>query len=79
MKHLLLLLAIFLWGCKVLQQDKRCRLKPDPGPCEAAIEKYYFDPVDNECKPFTWGGCHGVVPFDFMDECIACADNEPET
>jgi len=73
------LLAIVLLGCKSLQQDKRCRLKPDPGPCEAAIEKYYFDPITKECKPFTWGGCHGLVPFDFLDECEACVTETEES
>ncbi len=73
------LLVIFLLSCKTLQQDRRCRIKPDPGPCTDAIEKYYYDKIDKECKPFTWGGCHGVVPFDFMDECQACAENNEES
>jgi hypothetical protein len=75
MKYLFLIL-IFLAGCKTLQQDKRCRWKPDPGPCDAAIEKYYFDPVEKRCKAFTWGGCYGVVPFDFIEECIACSEDD---
>ncbi len=72
MKYIVLV-AIFLLSCKSLQQDRRCRIKPDPGPCNGAVEKYYYDKADKECKPFTWGGCHGAVPFDFMDECEACA------
>ncbi len=67
-----LFLFCFLMGCKALQQDKRCRMVPDPGPCKAAITKYYFDKEEQKCKPFTWGGCHGVVPFDFIEECEAC-------
>ncbi|GJM28253.1 MAG: hypothetical protein DHS20C17_08880 [Cyclobacteriaceae bacterium] len=73
MKYLLLAF-IFFTSCKTLQLDKRCRMKPDPGPCEAAIEKYYYDPADKQCKPFTWGGCHGVVPFDFIEECEICVE-----
>jgi len=73
MKYLLMALLV-LAGCKVMQQDQRCRLKPDPGPCTASEEKYYYDPVDKKCKPFTWGGCHGVVPFDFIEECEQCSE-----
>lgn len=69
-----ILVVFLLMGCKTFQLDKRCRLKPDPGPCKAAIEKYYYDPVDKECKPFTWGGCHGIVPFDFIEECQTCLE-----
>jgi len=72
------LLAILLFSCKTLQQDQRCRLKPNAGPCEAAIVKFYYDKVDQECKPFTWGGCHGVVPFDFMEECQVCVESVSE-
>lgn len=49
-----------------------CSLVPDPGPCEAYIPKYYFDPVDETCKEFIWGGCGGEVPFESMAECEAC-------
>jgi len=46
-----------------------CRVKPDPGPCKAAMERYYFDPKTNTCKMFFWGGCNGTVPFETMEEC----------
>ena len=46
-----------------------CELNPEPGPCFAAIPKFYFDQEDGECKEFTWGGCGGTVPFDSMEEC----------
>ena len=32
-----------------------CGLEPDPGQCEAAMPRYYFD---DGCKQFFWGGCH---------------------
>jgi hypothetical protein len=51
------------------QMDDRCKLQPDPGPCEAVIQKYYFDQVERVCKEFIWGGCDGVVPFDTLEEC----------
>ena len=49
-----------------------CELLPDPGPCFAAIPKFYFDSETQECKEFTWGGCGGVVPFDTFDACQEC-------
>ena len=55
-----------------------CGLQPNSGPCEALIQKYYFDQRDGECKPFNWGGCQGVIPFDTMEECVACQCNQPE-
>jgi hypothetical protein len=49
-----------------------CWSTPDPGPCLAAITKYYYDPVAKECKSFTWGGCGGRVPFETLEECKIC-------
>ena len=49
-----------------------CELLPDPGPCFAAIPKFYFDSEAQECKEFTWGGCGGVVPFDTFEACQEC-------
>lgn len=49
-----------------------CKLLPEPGPCFAAIPKFYFDQEDQECKEFTWGGCEGVVPFDTFEACQEC-------
>jgi hypothetical protein len=47
----------------------RCQLVPDPGPCEEPVKKYYFDTKTKSCRPFLWGGCGGIVPFESMDEC----------
>ena len=49
----------------------RYQLDPDPGPCEAAIARYYYDRTEQECKAFMWGGCGGVVPFETREECEA--------
>ena len=49
-----------------------CELLPEPGPCFAAIPKFYFDQEAQECKEFTWGGCGGVVPFDTFEACEEC-------
>ena len=37
----------------------RCDLPPDPGPCDAAMPRFYFDPAYVNCREFTYGGCEG--------------------
>ncbi|MBL7942598.1 MAG: BPTI/Kunitz domain-containing protein [Flavobacteriales bacterium] len=51
------------------EQDERCKLLPDPGPCEAYIPRYYYDQKTGACRKFFWGGCNGVVPFETEEEC----------
>ena len=86
MRHESLLLMFFCaLFCLSVSCDKgpdcipigMCRVEPDPGPCNAAITKYYFDQLEKKCKTFTWGGCGGGVPFDTIEECLVCecADN----
>lgn len=53
-------------------QPAACALVPDAGPCNAIAIRYYYDPRDKKCKPFTWGGCGGVVPFNTLEECKDC-------
>lgn len=53
-------------------QPVACTLVPDAGMCNAAFVRYYYDPKDKKCKPFTWGGCNGVVPFTTLQECQDC-------
>jgi len=48
-----------------------CNIEPDPGNCEAAMPRYYFDKEERECKEFLWGGCDGIVPFDNLEVCKA--------
>jgi hypothetical protein len=52
-----------------LPDDINCLLTPQKGPCKATFEKYYFDRKDERCKPFFWGGCDGVVPFETSEKC----------
>lgn len=54
-----------------------CDLEPDKGPCRAIIAKFYYDKIDRKCTEFSWGGCDGVVPFDTMEDCLACECNRP--
>jgi hypothetical protein len=36
-----------------------CFLPPEHGFCDAAFDRYYFDPQTERCQPFVWGGCEG--------------------
>ncbi|GAB5539498.1 MAG: hypothetical protein Salg2KO_16010 [Salibacteraceae bacterium] len=51
---------------------KACSEKPEAGPCEAIIPKYYYDSKTKRCREFEWGGCGGNVPFDTLEECKDC-------
>ena len=57
---------------KYINNVGRCELVPDPGPCEAAFPKYYYDSETGKCEEFLWGGCDGVVPFHTMEDCRTC-------
>ena len=77
MKHILRLstfiLFAFLGGVGFAQSP--CDLEPDPGPCFAAIQAYYFNQDSQSCADFIWGGCAGVVPFETLAECEnACGE-----
>jgi len=66
------LILISIIACEPEKPDPlptKCYLKPEVGPCEAAIPVYYYDQKEGECKEFTWGGCQGVVPFETMEAC----------
>ena len=36
-----------------------CLLDKDPGPCEAAIRRYFFNRRTGQCEQFIYGGCLG--------------------
>ena len=50
-------------------ESAQCRKLPDKGPCKGLFEIYYFDRQSRSCKPFTWGGCQGEVPFKTREDC----------
>ena len=77
MKNLLRLSTFILFatlGCAGLAQSA-CDLEPDPGPCFAAIQAYYFNQDLQTCAEFTWGGCGGVVPFETLAECQSACES----
>jgi len=71
-------LIFFLTSCgrDCTSLPMQCDLMPESGPCEAAIEKYFFDAEDQVCRPFIWGGCEGIVPFDTIEDCQQCECRE---
>ena len=62
----------FIWGgcegnannfeseakCESVCEDP-CGLPPEPGECEAAIPRWFHDPISGRCEIFIWGGCGG--------------------
>jgi hypothetical protein len=70
--------VVLLGGCggggvQVMDPDDlpvSCVGKPHPGNCRGHYRKYYFDYRDNRCKPFSYSGCGGRVPFETLEDCI---------
>ena len=54
-------------------------MKPDPGPCKAHYEMWYYDPEWKECEVFIYGGCDGNYNnFYTKEDCeYACMHKEP--
>lgn len=52
-----------------IMKASACTMKPETGPCKAAIKKYYFNKLTGTCESFTWGGCQGSVPFQTLEAC----------
>ena len=81
MKNLFYLIAFIpsLLFAQIIQDP--CTLTPDPGPCFAAVPKFYFNQETQQCQMFTWGGCAGIVPFNTLSECEAatCASETVDT
>jgi trypsin inhibitor len=49
-----------------------CLLDVEPGPCLLSEERYYYEPLDDSCKPFSYGGCLGNLNnFSSREACEA--------
>jgi len=71
-------LLLSLSGCQSTPLPDSCYQKPESGRCRAAHMRYYFEPDENRCKAFIWGGCGGVVPFDTEQACFEqCGGEAP--
>lgn len=70
MKQLRFIFLLLLINCdKDDPLDESCSLVPDPGLCQAAFPRYYYNGETEKCTQFLWGGCGGVVPFETLAEC----------
>lgn len=59
----------------VCTEPEICHLKPDGGLCRAHFDKYYFDPENNKCDTFVYGGCKGNQNnFETEEECLEFCD-----
>ncbi|KAG9283171.1 kunitz-type protease inhibitor 1-like [Astyanax mexicanus] len=54
----------------------RCVDPPVTGPCRASFTRWYYDPLQQDCHRFTYGGCTGNKNnFEGQDKCMdACRD-----
>ena len=70
----LLILNVFLSINLLASQADICKLEDDPGPCRAAIKRYFYDSRSRSCKIFYYGGCNGNGNnFEHEEDCIqAC-------
>ena len=55
------------------QPPDPCLLKPEPEPCKAYFQMYYYNPDKGKCVFF--GGCSSVVPFRKLEECRAACES----
>lgn len=52
-----------------------CSLASEPGPCKAAIPRWYYRPATGACERFVYGGCGGNANnFETREACVkSCA------
>lgn len=52
-----------------------CAVRAEPGPCQAAIPRFTYDPALGRCVAFIWGGC-GDNPNNYQDmfECTTACE-----
>ena len=36
-----------------------CDMPRDPGPCRAQLPRWFYDPLDRQCRTFSYSGCQG--------------------
>lgn len=54
------------------EQKVRCTEHPQTGGCRNSISKWYYNPLQEECFRFNYGGCQGNENrFDTKEDCIA--------
>jgi len=63
-----ILVGITFTACEPASNHSNCEMNADPGMCQAAIPRFYYNPTTHQCEQFTWGGC-GDFPFETMQAC----------
>lgn len=70
----LALMSVGCGGARTLRPGDQlpvsCLDEPDRGPCGASQVRFYYDYRDDRCKPFSYGGCGGNVPFETLERCL---------
>lgn len=57
----------------------RCELALETGPCDAAFQRFGFDPALGRCREFLWGGCDGNENnFETFDACRSTCGGDAE-
>lgn len=51
-----------------------CMLAPAAGSCDAAFERWAYDPASERCYSWIYGGCDGVVPFEGLEACQSACE-----
>ena len=55
-----------------------CGRPPDPGPCDAALPRYAYNPITDVCEQFVYGGCEGNDNnFETQTECETTCGGGP--
>ncbi|XP_037603054.1 kunitz-type protease inhibitor 1a [Sebastes umbrosus] len=64
----------------VNEQKVRCTEVPDTGNCRDTLTKYYYNPLQQDCFPFNYGGCLGNDnKFDTKQACLRVCHGVTET
>jgi len=83
--YLLIVAGLALTGCGSADTPppeepgdipRPCLQTPDPGPCNAMVQMYYFSEDTGRCHAFTWGGCGGTIPFESLKQCQALCEGK---
>ena len=64
---------------KEVEEEPDCWQPPDSGPCRGQLERFYFDPSQEECQVFSYSGCAGNTNnFLSLQDCEAtCSPGPP--